>query len=517
MRRGRRTERERVSRDHDRSLGVKFLSEVPLVLAGGNRAFDPKRGLVRFGPFGLNEPGRHPATIDVGVVGTAATVDAALSWLNRCECAIPSADGVGFPGLTAALRTEWATRPRWRHEIPSREIEALLGREPRDRFERAVSLFADGVRFLAELDPPPRLILCALPPEVIAYCRVVGGGSSADAPKLTHGDRHLLSQAKRDDIAGQTSLLRTFYPDVFDRAGRLVFRNFRRALKASTMGLRVPIQIIQARTWDDNAGGQAPDIRAWNFCVAAYYKAGGLPWSVDSLEPGTCYIGLDFFRRITAESETLHASLAQVFDERGEGHVLRGGEFRWHSTPEQRTPHLPRAEARALVSAALARYSTHNEVAPIRVVIHKKSSFVADEKQGFLDALEEHKVRFHDFVTLRQGSVRLFREGKYPPLRGTFLTLADKERYLYTTGYVAALDGYDSGYIPSPLRLSEHHGDSSPERIAREVLALTRLDWNTANFATANPVTLNFADRVGEILTEVPKDQTPEPAYRFYM
>jgi hypothetical protein len=496
---------------------IKYLPDVPLVLAGRTRAFDPKRGLIQFGPFGLNEPGRHPATIDVGVVGTSATVDGATSWLRRCESEIPSADGVPFPGLHAALRTTWATRHRWRYEIPGCEIESLLNLEPRARFERAVALFVEGVRFLAELDPPPRVILCALPTEVIAYCRAIGGGSSPDAPRLTRGDRRLLLKAKQDEATGQTSLLRTFFPDVFDRAGRLVFRNFRRALKASTMGLRVPIQIIQARTWDDNLGGQAPDVRAWNFCVAAYYKAGGLPWSLDSLEPGTCYIGLDFFRRITAESEALHASLAQVFDERGEGHVLRGGEFRWQSSREQRTPHLPGMQASALVSVALARYATHNDATPSRVVIHKESYFAPDEKQGFLEALKKHNVRFFDFLTLRQGSIRLFREGKYPPLRGTFLTLAEQDRYLYTTGYVPQLDAYDAGYIPSPLRFVEHHGDSSPDRLAREVLALTRLDWNTANYATSHPVTLNFADRVGEILTEVPKDQTPEPAYRFYM
>ncbi|MFY3744719.1 argonaute/piwi family protein [Anaeromyxobacter sp. Red801] len=486
------------------------------MFADGRRDFDPKRGLIAYGPFGLNEPGRHPQTIDVGIVGTAATIDSTLAWLERCRSHIASETGVPFPGISDALRTDWATRSRWRFEVPVDELESLLGLEPRTRFQRAVSVFANAVRFLAELDPPPRLVFCALPAPVIEYCRVIGA-DAADGPRLTPNDRRVIRQAKRDELVGQASFLRSFYPDVFDHAGELAFRNFRRALKAATMSLRVPIQIIQARTWDDAAGGQAPDIRAWNFCVAAYYKAGGLPWSVDSLEPGTCYIGIDFFKRVTAAASALHASLAQVFDERGEGHVLRGGEFRWVSTPEHRTPHLPYAEAKGLVSAAIAQYSAHTDVAPVRVVIHKESSFLDEETRGFCDALHERGVRFRDLLTIRPGSVRLFREGKYPPVRGTMFRLGERDAYLYTTGYVSHVDAYDAGYIPSPLRFSEHQGDSGPERLAREVMALTRLDWNTANFATGKPVTLNFADRVGEILTEVPPDQVPEPAYRFYM
>jgi hypothetical protein len=518
MGRDRRRRNAQVSspRHFDKLLECSLIPEAPLVFADGRRDFDPKRGLIAHGPFGLHEPGGHPASIDVGVVGTPATIDSTLSWLERCRSHIRSETGVPFPGLAEALRTDWATRARWRFEIPVGELDSLLTLDPRARFQRAVSLFANGVRFLSELDPPPRLVLCALPAPVIEYCRVVGG-DIGDAPKLTRGDRRLISQAKRDDVVGQTSFLRSFFPDVFDHAGELTFRNFRRALKASAMSLRVPIQIIQARTWDDNAGGQSPDIRAWNFCVAAYYKAGGLPWSVDALEPGTCYVGIDFFKRVTAASTALHASLAQVFDERGEGHVLRGGEFHWVSTPEHRSPHLPYAEAKALLTSALTQYSAHAAVPPVRVVIHKESTFLEDEARGFRDALRDRGVRFHDFLTIRQGSVRLFREGKYPPLRGTFFKLNARELFLYTTGYASHLGAYDAGYIPSPLRFSEHQGDSSPERLAREVMALTRLDWNTANFATGHPVTLNFADRVGEILTEVPRDQVPEPAYRFYM
>jgi hypothetical protein len=50
-----------------------------------------------------------------------------------------------------------------------------------------------------------------------------------------------------------------------------------------------------------------------------------------------------------------------------------------------------------------------------------------------------------------------------------------------------------------------------------EVMALTKMNWNTADFAGAEPMTLAFARRVGEILAEFPESgPAPRPEYRFY-
>jgi hypothetical protein len=65
--------------------------------------------------------------------------------------------------------------------------------------------------------------------------------------------------------------------------------------------------------------------RAWNFFCALYYKAGGIPWRLarESTDLMTCYMGISFYHDPT--SETLSTSVAQVFNERGEGMVVRGG------------------------------------------------------------------------------------------------------------------------------------------------------------------------------------------------
>ncbi len=51
-----------------------------------------------------------------------------------------------------------------------------------------------------------------------------------------------------------------------------------------------------------------------------------------------------------------------------------------------------------------------------------------------------------------------------------------------------------------------------------DVLALTKVDYNACDFSSGLPVTVKFADRIGEILTASPKSlQAPPLPFRFYI
>lgn len=71
--------------------------------------------------------------------------------------------------------------------------------------------------------------------------------------------------------------------------------------------------------------------------------------------------------------------------------------------------------------------------------------------------------------------------------------------------------------VPRPVEIVEHVGDAPMTQIASEILALTKLDWNTAMFAGRLPITIAFAEDVGAILSELPPSVNPKPWYRFYM
>jgi hypothetical protein len=70
---------------------------------------------------------------------------------------------------------------------------------------------------------------------------------------------------------------------------------------------------------------------------------------------------------------------------------------------------------------------------------------------------------------------------------------------------------------PVPLEIVEHYGDSPIETICKEIFALTKLNWNSADFCIGEPVTLAYSRQVGRILAYIPEEVIPRPEYRFYM
>ena len=80
-----------------------------------------------------------------------------------------------------------------------------------------------------------------------------------------------------------------------------------------------------------------------------------------------------------------------------------------------------------------------------------------------------------------------------------------------------SLGRYPHGHVPTPIQIADHVGDSSPEQLLREVLMLTKMNWNSARFAERLPVTVRFANEVGSILRDLPDEYEPEARYAFYM
>jgi len=299
--------------------------------------------------------------------------------------------------------------------------------------------------------------------------------------------------------------------------GRQIHRDLRRAFKARAMSRKKPTQFLLESTTGKVKTSRSLDkesTRAWNLFTGMYFKVGGLPWSPVGLSPGSCHIGVSFFRP-TGESSTMRTSVARAFDENGEGLILRGQKFEWNEEQREKSPHLPREHAANLMRQVLELYQRERHHLPGRVIVHKSSRYEPDEKLGFQEGLS--KVTEHDLVAVNPTSdVRLLRTGKYPTLRGTRLTI-ENEDYLYTTGYMPTINAFPHGHVPSPLRVVDHVGDTPIEDILREILVLTKMNWNSANMDSLLPITLTFSRLVGDILREAPEGLEPEPKFCYYM
>jgi len=87
---------------------------------------------------------------------------------------------------------------------------------------------------------------------------------------------------------------------------------------------------------------------------------------------------------------------------------------------------------------------------------------------------------------------------------------------LFTSGYVSWWGEYPGPHIPAPLEIGSCGGADIRER-ARELLALTKMNWNSSEGIGRYPITISFARKVGMLMTELSDNQTPNPSYRFYM
>jgi hypothetical protein len=72
-------------------------------------------------------------------------------------------------------------------------------------------------------------------------------------------------------------------------------------------------------------------------------------------------------------------------------------------------------------------------------------------------------------------------------------------------------------YVPRPFEFSLARTETTVEQLAREMLALSKLNWNNTQFDGGEPITVRAARRVGDILKCVADGGVIQPSFRFYM
>lgn len=303
--------------------------------------------------------------------------------------------------------------------------------------------------------------------------------------------------------------------------------DFHDLLKARAMRFRTPIQIIKPETYDptvkrrqkgraDRARQlQDETTRAWNLHVGLYYKSCGYPWRLPRADSDvtTCFLGVSFFR--TLDGASLWTSVAQVFNQRGVGMVVRGGPA--HQSKLDRQPHLSGPDSERLVDITMERYRKEHGHLPARLVVHKSSVFTLDELAGFRAGIDRVGIGSSDLISLRRANTKLFRFASYPPQRGTLWSLEKERHILYTRGSVPFYETYPGLYVPRPIEFRVHDPEETPAMLAGELLALTKMNWNNTQFDQRDPITLRAAEEVANILRYVGDSDFVEPSYAAYM
>lgn len=473
-------------------MKLEHINEPRLQFASGEHVC-PRRGISAYGVFDRSEQSRRVALM-IGAVGSPTCLEACSTWLERCGEEIEGrADNNQpnlFPGFcgfneSSGFGARFVFGDNLSRSIKKTDIEELVKRESwRERVTAAVELYYENIKFLAQ-NRNVDVIVCVIPESLF---------KSISSQEKSSIDESLDASV---DVTGEL--------------------NFRRALKAKAMHLGKPLQLVRATSLENGKRGQQDEAtKAWNFCTALYYKSGPtIPWKlpVDAGRPTSCAVGIAFYR--SRDYQSLNTSLAQIFDELGNGLILRG-------TPveigkDDRVPHLSAQQAHELLLGALNEYRIALRNYPGRVVVHKSSNFTEAEIDGLKQAAKELRIDALDIVTILDSKLRLFRDGEYPPYRGTKIQVDEARHLLYTRGAVHYYKTYTGLYVPQPIELRIVRSDESPSFIAKEVLGLTKMNWNNTQFDGKYPVTLGCARKVGEVLKYLGDNDVPQIRYGYYM
>ncbi len=491
----------------------------PLCLFGHGQALDhPKDGLTAFGPPSQRGQPRH---ISIGVIGTTVGIALARHWLARIQRPVVRDDPVNpnqstFPGFDAAFRCRLDAEPGVEIIVSPDAIEKAMRKADRHQAVfGTVSLFEERIRSHTRNEDTRVAFWMVVVPELIYE----HGRPRSSAPRgeRLEGDRKLTIR-RAQMLRDEPSLFG------FENEGAEAHRydrDFHDQLKGRLLDCGAVLQVVRERTLEDHSargaprGMQTPLEIAWNLSTATYYKAGGQPWRLDGIRPGVCYVGM-VYKQVDGGKAGDACCGAQMFLHDGDGLVFKGAVGNWYSE-EEKEFHLNRSAARSLMEKAVAGYLEKHDRHPAEIFIHGKARFTDEEWRGFGEALPK-TVKLVGVRIRRASGAKLFGPGRHPVLRGTAMEMTPRMGHLWTLGYIPRLATYPGREVPNPLLVDVCRGEADLKSVMRDVLALTKVNFNACIYGDGLPVTLRFADQVGDVLTAIPPERaTPPLPFRHYI
>jgi hypothetical protein len=493
-----------------------YISEPPLLFRHDQTMEDPRDGLTLYGPLDESKP----YGIKAGVIGTETGIKCFERWVEWVQRPVFNASPLlgrpPFPGFETVFRSRWNTKPLLTLTVTDAQIDEFLYLdEAHQRVYGTVSVFAKRIlEAIREETEKPELWFVVVPDRVWKYCRP----NSIVEPEVRQQALRAFKQAKQAKTFYET---RSLFPEMDREAEPYVYEEqFHNQLKARLLDAMVLTQIVKESTlsnirkptdsdFDARAAARQSEI-AWNLCTAIFYKVGGRPWKVADIRDGVCYVGLVFKKDETTGTSRNACCAAQMFLDSGDGVVFKGALGPWYND-ETGDFHLSYEAAKALGDLAIKSYTKKAGGPPKEMFIHGKVRFERNEWQGFKDAAGSNTSMIG--VRIREEkNLKLYRKGQNPVLRGLANIRSERSAHLWTRGWTPRIQTYPGREVPNPLIIDINKGEADINLVLNDILALTKLNYNTCIFGDGMPITLKFADAVGEILTAGPiKDVPPLP------
>jgi len=485
--------------------GVRFLhvGEPRLTFGYGQKLADPRDGITLFGPYTRD---KLSGQLNVGIIGPERCRTFLKNYLRRIHRPVYGDGEIArpfFPGIEAAygVSVNFSNLPEI--DVPEDEISQYLRyTDGHQRVHNLSNLYTDRlITYQKQEEMPVNVWFVVIPDDVYRYGRPK---SRIPAAK----DNIDLGLSKTERQPGRTFL----FNELNELKSAYDFEvNFHNQLKAKLLKDKIVTQVVRLSTiayneiWSDEkkikTERKFDTAKAWNIATTLYYKAGGLPWRLGDVRSGVCYLGLVYKKLHSEEADRNACCAAQMFLDSGDGVVFRGNIGPWYN-PDTKEFHIRATDAQSLLQQSLDSFkerSSHG-VFPSEVFIHARTSFDDEEWNAFLSAADGRSSLVG--VRIRENRVlKLYRDFNYAVPRGTTLIYSNTKAYLWSKGYIPRLQTQLGLETPNPLEIEVTRGAPDIETVCKDILALTKLNYNSCLFGDGLPVTLRFADQIGEVLT----------------
>jgi hypothetical protein len=517
-----------MTRFPERSLQVIHLPEPSLEFGARQTTAHPKDGLFLYGPH--NKP-KKAKEIRLGVVGTRDGIKFFRAWAaqikRRIEVPPPGKTEkkdrlhlANFPGIEEAFGIWFNENELAACALEYKAIDAasrILNLH--EAVAKVVKLYVDRIRRHISNEERAIDIWVLIVPEIVFQrCKPNAKRLGLPMEKGDFGKK----QRKRSDLPLLDELVDHESEEIFEDAP-----DFHRQVKAACLTL-TPTQILRETTLAPDAflnKAGYPSRRtqdratiAWNIATGLYYKTQPMPpWKLSGVRPGVCYVGL-VYKKLPNDPNDHVCCAAQMFLSEGDGVVFRGANGPWKTGDDEY--HLQPPAAKELLAKVLETYAEKHGGPPKELFIHGRTTFDDDEWHAFEAAAPSGANVVGVRIKTTHGENKLFRDGDYPVLRGTALILDNRNADLWTTGYVPQLDTYIGPETPNPLfvtMLRSKLAMPAMKTVLRDLMGLTKINYNSCNFNDGLPVTVRFASMVGDVLTMGSAKGADRQPFKFYV
>lgn len=259
----------------------------------------------------------------------------------------------------------------------------------------------------------------------------------------------------------------------------------------------------------------------WWLSLAIFVKAMRTPWTLSDLDNDTAYAGIGYSVKTDSKGKTnVVVGCSHIYNSNGQGLRYKLSKIENPLFDFKKNPYLSYEEAYKFAISIQELFYKSMDGLPKRVVIHKRTPFKKEEIEGIKDALKCSGIRKVDLVTITiEDAIRCtdqnilygnnIQTANYPVKRGVCVAISDFECLLWTHGTVESIRQGRSYYaggrgIPAPLKITKYYGEGTMQQLAKEILGFTKMNWNTFNFYTKYPATIDTSNtlaKVGNLLS----------------